>query len=520
MTDEAPFPALLPFQVLHYPIPQLMRSQAPIGWEGWPKPIDPAVAHWRAQTDALPKSGNQIYVHVPFCPFFCHFCPLYKTKDARHRNAETKERFVAALLQEIRGYGAIPALRDTIFRTIYFGGGTATQLTPEQLGRIIEQLRAHFRFADDTEITVEGTATEMLAPGYLEACIERGANRISFGVQSLDRRVRQLIGRGEHPDEYPRLMAFVRRLDVPLSVNADLMIGLPGQDLESHDRDLTAFLDWGIDSLDIYSYWMVPGTRLFDNVEAGRRPAPRYGDALLALRRHGKDRLLASGFRPASGEAYVRSDRNNFIHTTFGGGGNGLNSALGFGPSAIGFLEGTLYQNVPDLEAYVRAIESGRAPMQRHQSLTVATARRRAVLLGLQRLQVPRVLLTAREQQRFDHWAALKLVDLRNEVFHLTPEGALWYNQMQMALLPLPEQVRLLGLLGTSRRQIRAVAQRRADRTDPAEQVRAFIAQGGGVTGSMRLWAYKNLLRVKALPLLHDQAIGFSGPVSDDAAVR
>jgi oxygen-independent coproporphyrinogen-3 oxidase len=488
------------------------------GWERWPRPIDARVARWKAQTDHLPSGGNQIYIHVPFCPFYCHFCPLYKTRDSRHRTAQVKQRFVTDLLAEIDRYAALDRLRGTVFRTIYFGGGTATQLTPDQLGRIVRRIRASFRVADDAEVTLEGTATEMLAPGYLEACVECGFTRVSFGVQSLDRHLRQQIGRGEDPDQYPRLIEHVRaRLGAAFPVNADLMIGLPGQDLDSHDRDLSAFLEWRIDSLDVYSYWMVPGTRLFENVHAGRRPAPRYGDALLALRSHGKQRLLAHGFRQVSGEAYVRTDSNVFMQTTFGGGGNALNTALGLGPSAIGFVDGTLYQNVPDLEAYFSSIEGGRVPVVRAEHLDVAAARRRAILFGLQRLQVPVPLLRQHELQLFRRWTTDGLAELRDEVFHLTSRGALWYNQMQMALLPLAEQARLLGLLGTSRQQARAFEQPTIDQTELTGQLRAFISGGDGMLGSARLLGYQGLLRIKSLPLVRDQALGFVGPVNSAA---
>lgn len=508
------FPALLPFQVLHYPIPQLIETLPPTPWEQWPTTINPRVLRWKAETGALRTAGNQLYVHVPFCPFYCHFCPLYKTKEARHRNDATKERYVASVLEEIERYAHVPALADKRFRTLYFGGGSPTQLAPAQLGRIIDRVRSCFRLEEGAEITLEGVATQMLAPGYLEACLERGFNRISFGVQSLDPVVRKLVGRGEDPADYHRLIERVYELDENLSCNADLMIGLPGQNLESHDRDLTALLDWNIGSVDIYAYWMVPGTRLFDNVAAGRRPAPRYGDDLLEIRRHGKERLIRSGFRQISGEAYVRSDPDVFMQTTFGGGGNALNTALGFGPSAIGVLEGTLYQNIADLEAYLTAIERGRVPVRGAERFSVGTARRRAIMLGIQRLNIPRQLLRPHEERLFSSWAGAGLAELHDDVFHITREGSLWYNQMQLSLLPLSEQRRLIGLLGTSGQQARALSNLTAEATDPTAQLVAFIRKDRCVSGSLRMWGYKGLLRTKRLPMADDRAVGFGGPLS------
>lgn len=510
---DPPFPALLPFQVLHYPIPQLMRSQPPTPWALWPKVADLKVLEWKSETSTLPNAGNQLYVHVPFCPFFCHFCPLYKSKKAGHRSEAAKERYVASLLEEIERYGRMPELRDKRFRTLYFGGGSPTQLSPAQLRRIVDRIKSCFWLDHDAEITLEGVATQMIAPGYLEECLEGGFNRISFGVQTLDPTVRQKIGRGEKPEDYDRLIELVRNLDVRLPFNIDLMIGLPGQDIETHDRDLTAILEWGVGSADIYNYWMVPGTRLFENVAAGQRESPRYGEALLEMRRHGKDRLVSSGFRQISGEAYVRSDRDVFMQTTFGGGGNALNTSLGFGPSAIGFLEGTLYQNFADLDMYLNSIEADQVPVQAAERISVATARRRAIMFGFQRLNVPRVLLRTREERIFARWMQRGLLDLRDDTYYCTAEGSLWYNQMQIALLTLSEQSKLTGLLGTPRQQAAALSERQKDLTNPTAQLLALIRNGGGAWGEMRLWGYKSLLRLKALPWLDDRAMGFGGPL-------
>jgi coproporphyrinogen III oxidase-like Fe-S oxidoreductase len=507
------FPALLPFQVLHYPIPQLMREQPPTPWARWPGHIEPKVQRWGYETRELATAGNQLYVHVPFCPFYCHFCPLYKTKEARHRNEQTRERFVSAVVAEIHSYAQLPQLSQKRFRTLYFGGGTPTQLTPEQIGRIVKAIKTSFAVDDDAEITLEGVATQMLAPGYLEACLAAGINRISFGVQSLDPMVRQKIGRGEKPEDYEQLIDLVRSLDTDLPFNVDLMIGLPGQDLDSHDRDLTTILQWDVGSADIYSYWMVPGTRLFDNVVAGRRQAPRYGEALLEMRRHGNSRLVGSGFHQISGEAYVRTDPDVFMQTTFGGGGNTLNTALGFGPSAIGFVAGTLYQNVADLDAYLAAIEAGLVPARASQRIDLTTARRRAVLMGLQRLKVPRAVLGAHELDAFHRWAAQGLVEPHDDAFHLTAEGALWYNQMQMDLIPMSEQYALIGLLGTARDQATLLAKAPTDETDPTEQLLAMIGGNGGMWGAMRVWGYKSLVRLKRLGVFNDRAIGFGGPL-------
>ncbi|MEE8555685.1 MAG: coproporphyrinogen III oxidase, partial [bacterium] len=93
------------------------------------------MAQWRAATGGRPSDGNQIYVHIPFCPFNCHFCPLFKVRSSRDKSAASREAYLRALVGEIELYGNVPEVASRSFNTVYFGGGTPTELDPSQLAR-------------------------------------------------------------------------------------------------------------------------------------------------------------------------------------------------------------------------------------------------------------------------------------------------------------------------------------------------------------------------------------------------
>jgi hypothetical protein len=234
---------------------------------------------------------------------------------------------------------------------------------------------------------------------------------------------------------------------------------------------------------------------------------------LLELRRRGKEVLLAGGFHQASGEAYVRAEEDAFIQTTFGAGGNGINTALAFGPSAIGLVNGSLYQNVADLDGYLAFVEGGRAPVGRYQPITERVARRRATLFGLQRLVIPKPVVSRRADRRLRLWVERGLLEDRGANYFVTREGSLWYNQMQLGLLPLGEQMRLAGLMGTSEQQRRALANSRDDDLGLASQFKAQVRGHGKVVGNVKLAGYRGLLELKRLPFLPDDAIDFQGRV-------
>lgn len=510
-STRKPFSAVLPFQVLHYPIPQLMTAAAGRPWHNWPPPMPDGLRAWSEQTAHLGSSGNQIYVHVPFCPFYCHFCSLYKTQDGRHRNAATIERFVTALEREIAGYAAMPHVAAASFRTVYFGGGTPTQLSPGQLRRILSALQRSLRIEPDAEITLEGVATRLADAAYLSECLAVGFNRISFGVQTLDADLRLRIGRGEHVRDYAAVLDTLAALGDPVPFNVDLMAGLPGQTLSSHLADVDTVAGWGTGSVDIYAYWMIPGTRLFNKVRDGQRESPQYGPNLLEMRRAGKRALIGHGFRQLTGEAYVRGDPDAFMQTTFGAGGNSLNTALSLGPSAVGLLAGTLYQNTADLDSYLTLVEGDQAPVGRWQTLTPDVARKRATMFGLQRLCVPKEVIRARDRRLFHRWAAAGLLTERESAYDLGAEGSLWYNQMQLALLSLAEQTRLTGLMGTSREQRAALQVTRRGSKDVAGQLTEQILSEGPVRGPLKYGAYRSLLELQRLPFVPDHAMTFGG---------
>jgi len=471
--------------------------------------MEPRVAAWRDQTSYFQSAGSQIYLHVPFCPFLCHFCPLYKVQMSE-RTEDRKELFVRSLIDEIELYGGIPTAAGRHFNAIYFGGGTPTELTPEQLGRIIQALRRNFTIAPDAEITLEGVARQMLAPGYLEQCFQLGFNRVSFGVQSLDQRQRARIGRGDQVVDYPALISLVRSLRADANVNCEIMAGMPEQTFEAFQKDLTGIMSWNTDSLDVLYYVHIPGTRLTRLVANGRRAGPELGGHLLNLRQFTNTTFRDAGWQQVTGEVFIRKDRDLFVHTGFGGGGNGLNTVIGLGPSAFGMVGGTVYQNVCDLTQYIQTVRTGLLPVNTAQALDIDTVRRRAMLLSLIRLEIPEFIAeTARERLLLHRWQQHGLIRRVPGGYRLTERGALWYNHMQMDALSLVEKVKIMRMFGSIEEQDEALSNAEAS-TAQSRELMTFVR---GSMGPAAVWAYRAMLKVHKLPFFDRRAISFTGPV-------
>jgi oxygen-independent coproporphyrinogen-3 oxidase len=505
-----PFPALLPFHVKAYPIPQMLPRAGPRAPSAWPLPARPDLARWRERTARAGSAGNQIYVHVPFCPFFCDFCPLYKTKASSDRGAGARAAYLDALLGEIELYAKQPLLMQQPFRAVYLGGGTPTELTPGQIGRILAALRASFPLSPAAEITLEGVAGQFLPPGRLEAYADTGVNRISFGVQSLDPVLRGAIGRPDDGGDSRELAAAAKARRPGLCVNVDIMAGLPGQTLESFQRDIEELANWPIDSIDVITYIMFPGTGLHRRILQQQRRAPRYGGHLLRLRQTTARLLAAHGFRGVTADAYGRGADETAVSTALGGGGNGLNTVLGLGPSSWGLLGGTAYRNVCDLGRYVAALDARTFPVDRAARLSADVAQLRAQILGVALLSVPTAVVGgSRAERRFGRWQEHGLVEVAGDRWRVTEKGRFWCNQMQLDLLPARDHLRLVRMLGSPQDQeallddgpLKAVG----------EEVSRFVKGSGGTAGAARWLAYRGYLKLLKTPTFDARAVGWNG---------
>jgi oxygen-independent coproporphyrinogen-3 oxidase len=179
-----------------------------------------------------PRFG--LYLHLPYCRKRCTFC-FYKVYTNRH--LLPMEDYLAALHKEIEFYGAKPEIKGRPVNTIYFGGGTPTTLSVEQMRALATKLRETFNITPDVEWTVEGE------PGTLdeERAInlkEIGVTRLSLGVQSFNDELLARNGRSHGVSHALRAVGYARELKFPV-MNIDLMSGMIDETPETWDASLT-----------------------------------------------------------------------------------------------------------------------------------------------------------------------------------------------------------------------------------------------------------------------------------------
>ena len=202
-----------------------------------------------------------IYIHVPFCQSRCAYCDFYSTTLLAHR-----EDYVDTVCRELQR--RISELQDEPVRTIYFGGGTPSTLTIEELKRILEScfhlLSLNFQLE---ELTLEANPDD-LTEAYVQRLRTLPINRVSMGIQSFHDRTLRLIGRRHTSEE--AILAVKRLQQAGLTnISIDLIYGLPGETIDDWAYSLDQAIALGVKHISAYHLTYEEGTRLWRMQEQG-----------------------------------------------------------------------------------------------------------------------------------------------------------------------------------------------------------------------------------------------------------
>ena len=310
-----------------------------------------------------------VYVHVPFCVKRCGYCSF---NTAPYLEAAVP-RFVRAVLAEIDRVADAPWAGAASARTVFLGGGTPSLLSAEDLGAILDRLRARLPLEPGAEVTVEcnpdGLTRDRLA-GYRTA----GVTRISLGIQSLDDRLLPALDRLHTAAEARAAFAAARDAGFD-NVSADVMYGLPHLDAAAWEATLDEMIAWGPDHLSAYALTLDGGSLWRADAVPGLPPE----DAVAAQYRWLTERARAAGFEHYEVSNFARPGRRSAHNQIYWR----AEEYLGLGPGACGFLGTIRYANDRSLERYCTALEAGRLPVASHERLTARQLLGERLILGL-----------------------------------------------------------------------------------------------------------------------------------------
>lgn len=203
------------------------------------------------------RNGYSLYVGIPFCPTTCLYCSF-----TSHPIGKWKERtgeYLEALFREL-DYVA-EKKRDCTLDTVYFGGGTPTSLSPEDLDRLITKLKTVFDCSSVKEFTVEAGRPDSITRDKLEVLRHQGVTRISINPQTMKEETLKLIGRRHTVDDVKERFWLARELGFD-NINMDLIIGLPEEGLEDVRATMEAVKELSPDSVTVHSLAIKRAARL------------------------------------------------------------------------------------------------------------------------------------------------------------------------------------------------------------------------------------------------------------------
>lgn len=285
---------------------------------------------------------SAMYIHIPFCLNKCNYCDFLSFKSTD----EEREKYVDAIICEINMYPKFP------LETVYFGGGTPSLLTSEQISRILNNLN----IKSSAEITLE-VNPKTVTLEKLKLFKKAGINRISIGIQSFNDETLKLLGRLHSSAEGEEAFHLARKAGFE-NISLDLMFSLPNQTLDDLKSDLTHLFSLKPEHFSIYSLIWEEGTDFFAKLEAG-------------IYKETDNDLEASMYELIINEAkkngYIHYEISNFclpekraIHNTKYWKNE---EYLGIGIGASGYYQDIRYKNILKIPEYYARISNNIKPI-------------------------------------------------------------------------------------------------------------------------------------------------------------
>jgi len=304
----------------------------------------------------MTKAG--IYIHIPFCKTKCMYCDFYSITD-REKDADG---FVSALCNEI-SHSSLDEY-PWIFDTLFIGGGTPSLLNGNQLEFILTTLSKKVSFSHLIEKTIE------INPG--EASLEKltdfyslGINRVSMGVQSLDKELLEFLTRSHSVNKVFETFDHIRTAGFE-NINCDIIYGIPGQTLDIWKRDMNRIIKLNPGHISAYSLTVEKGTELFQMVNSNEVTMPSNSESADWF-------TLTRSF--LSNHQYIPYEISNFSKPEKECRHNlhywNIDPYIGFGPSAHSFDGNRRWNNTRSLDQYMKKIDEKLSPISKSEKLTL-----------------------------------------------------------------------------------------------------------------------------------------------------
>ncbi|PKB16948.1 oxygen-independent coproporphyrinogen-3 oxidase [Flavobacterium sp. 5] len=288
-----------------------------------------------------------IYIHIPFCKQACHYCDFHFSTSMKK-----KEEMVLAIAKELQMRKK--EFQDEIIETIYFGGGTPSVLTTEQIQFLISEVYKNYNVSENPEITIEANPDDLSKNRIIELS-QSPINRLSIGIQSFFEDDLKMMNRAHNSAEAKNCLEFAtQHFD---NISLDLIYGIPGMSNEKWKQNIETALSFGIPHISSYALTVEPKTALNKLIQTGKIAKPN-------------DELAQEHFailvETLEANAFIHYELSNFGKENYFSKNNSAywlgKKYIGIGPSAHSYDGISRSWNVSNNSLYLKSIQEDKLP--------------------------------------------------------------------------------------------------------------------------------------------------------------
>ncbi|WP_269686453.1 radical SAM family heme chaperone HemW [Flavobacterium lacustre] len=308
-----------------------------------------------------------IYIHIPFCKQACHYCDFHFSTSMKK-----KEEMVLAIAKEIQMRKS--EFENEDIETIYFGGGTPSVLTSEEINFLIAAVYSHYSVIENPEITLEANPDDLSSERIIELSKSK-INRLSIGIQSFFEEDLQLMNRAHNSAEAKKCLEEATQYFDNISL--DLIYGIPAMSNETWKQNIETALSFGIPHISSYALTVEPKTALNKLIQTGKITAP-------------KDEVAQEHFailvEMLENNSFIHYELSNFGKENYFSKNNSAywlgKKYIGIGPSAHSYDGVSRSWNVSNNSLYIKSIQENKLPNET-EILSIADRYNEYVMTGL-----------------------------------------------------------------------------------------------------------------------------------------
>lgn len=351
-----------------------------------------------------------IYIHIPFCKQACHYCNFHFATSLHYKND-----LVAALLKEISLQKEY--LEGESVETIYFGGGTPSLCTSQELKSIVETIKSLQRVINDAEITLEANPDD-ISDEMLAGWKEIGINRLSIGVQSFFEEDLKWMNRAHTAQQaIDTLQLAKKHFD---NITIDLIYGTPQLTNEKWEQNVKTAVSLNIPHLSCYALTVENRTPLDKMIRQNKSPdinPDKQSEQFLLLMQW----LEEAGYEHYEISNFARPGWRSRHNSSYWQG----KKYLGLGPSAHSFNGISRQWNISNNNIYIESIKKGIIPLEK-EILTETQKLNEYIMTSLRTAGGLSLDITGKEMiDKSQKFIAAGLMKLENNSLVLTREGKL-----------------------------------------------------------------------------------------------